>query len=292
MDTLLTLNGHVSDLGGGFEVRRMLPSAKKQAVGPFIFFDHFGPLVLPPQANTDVRPHPHIGLATVTYLFEGAMMHRDSLGSVQGIEPGAVNWMTAGRGIVHSERTPEALRHEARPMHGLQLWVALPQALQECAPTFAHTPAEQIPQLNLPGCTVRVLAGQAFGLNSPVQTASPTLYLDVKLDAGQALALPELAEEMAVYAVDQPLMLDEAPMAVHTMVVLPGAIGIRNDSAVTARFVVIGGAPLDGHRFIWWNFVSTSKERINQAAQDWEAQRFAQVPGENERIELPARRPW
>lgn len=292
MDTLLTLNGHTSDLGGGFVVRRMLPAAKRQAVGPFIFFDHFGPMVLTPQANTDVRPHPHIGLATVTYLFEGAMMHRDSLGTVQRIEPGAINWMTAGRGIVHSERTPEDLRHVARPTHGLQLWVALPQSQEDCEPRFAHTAAADIPQVDLPGATVRVLAGQAWQATSPVEAASPTLYLDVQLDAGQTLPLPALAEEMAIYSVDQPLMLDDAPLAAHTMAVLAGATHIRNPSDAGARFVVIGGAPLDGPRFIWWNFVSSQKDKITQAGQDWEAQRFASVPGEHERIDLPAKRPW
>ncbi|MDE2592675.1 MAG: pirin family protein, partial [Burkholderiales bacterium] len=159
MTTSMTLNGHVSDLGGGFVVRRMLPAARRQSVGPFIFFDHFGPLVQQPGANSDVRPHPHVGLATVTYLFEGAMMHRDSLGSVQRIEPGAINWMTAGRGIVHSERTPEDLRNVARPLHGLQLWVALPRELEETEPSFSHTAAADIPQVKLAGCTVRVLAG-------------------------------------------------------------------------------------------------------------------------------------
>ena len=296
LDTRLTLSGHVSDLGGGFVVRRMLPAAKRQSVGPFIFFDHFGPLVQQPDVNTDVRPHPHVGLATVTYLFEGAMMHRDSLGSVQRIEPGAVNWMTAGRGIVHSERTPDDLRHVERPLHGLQLWVALPQSQEECAPGFVHTDAADIPEVPLQGCTVRVLAGQAWQAVSPVQAASPTLYLDVSLDAGQSLDLPALADEMALYTVDQALSLvdklDDTPVPAHTMVVLDGATCIVNNTDERARFVVIGGAPLDGPRFIWWNFVSSSKERITQAAKDWDAQLFARVPGEAERIELPPKRPW
>lgn len=292
MATPLTLSGHVSDLGGGFLVRRMLPSAKRQAVGPFIFFDHFGPLVQQPDANTDVRPHPHIGLATVTYLFEGAMMHRDSLGTVQRIEPGAINWMTAGRGIAHSERTPEDLRHVVRPIHGLQLWVALPQSEAECAPSFRHTSAAEIPEVTLPGCTVRVLVGQAWQVASPVQTPSTTLYLDVRMDAGQSLDLPELAEEMALYTVDQPLQLDATPLPAHTMAVLAGATRIVNDTDAPARFVVIGGAALDGPRFIWWNFVASQRERINQAGQDWDAGLFATVPGETERIDLPTKRPW
>jgi len=291
MNQRMILNGHLSDLGGGLVVRRLLPAGQRQAVGPFIFFDHFGPLVQQPQANSDVRPHPHIGLATVTYLFEGAMMHRDSLGSVQRIEPGAVNWMTAGRGIVHSERTPDDLRQVARPLHGLQLWVALPQSLEETAPAFAHTDAAAIPELALPGATVRVLAGQAWQLASPVQTASPTLYLDVRLDAGQALDLPELADEMALYTVDQSLQLDGEALPAQTMAVLSGATHIVNKGTLPARFVVIGGQALDGPRYIWWNFVSSRRERIVQAAAEWQAQRFDAVPGETEHIPLPDKRP-
>lgn len=291
MDSRLTLSGHVTDLGGGLVVRRLLPAAQRQAVGPFLFFDHFGPLVQQPGVNSDVRPHPHIGLATVTYLFEGAMAHRDSLGSVQAIEPGALNLMTAGRGIVHSERTPDGLREVARHLHGLQLWVALPAAEEECEPRFAHTPATDIPVLALPGCTVRVLIGQAWEAVSPVVTASPTLYLDVSLASGQSLDLPALAEEMAVYTVDQALLLDGVPLPGHAMAMLTGHTLIANDTMMPARFVVIGGAALDGHRHIWWNFVSSRRDRITQAAQDWEAGLFPGVPGDEERIPLPTRRP-
>ncbi len=292
MDARLTLSGHVSDLGGGFVVRRLLPAARRQAVGPFIFFDHFGPLVQQPDAQTDVRPHPHIGLATVTYLFEGAMMHRDSLGSVQRIEAGAINWMTAGSGIVHSERTPDDLRHVTRPMHGLQLWVALPKALEEVSPSFVHTPADAIPELTLAGCRIRVLVGEGWQVRSPVQAASPTLYLDVQLDAGCSLSLPALAPEMAVYTVAQALTLDDEALPAQTMAMLTGATRIANEGDAPARFVVIGGEPLDGPRFIWWNFVSSDKARITRAGQDWADARFANVPGETERIELPAKRPW
>lgn len=293
-DTRLTLSGHVNDLGGGLVVRRMLPAARRQSVGPFIFFDHFGPLVQQPEDNSDVRPHPHIGLATVTYLFEGAMMHRDSLGTVQRIEPGAVNWMTAGRGIAHSERTPEDLRQQARPLHGLQLWVALPQSQEECAPGFQHIPASDIPEVNLEGATVRVIAGQAWDAVSPVRTATPTLYLDVCLQAGQTLMLPALAQEMAVYTVDQPLRLDDdaAPLPAHTLALLEGATSLRNEAGTPARLVIIGGDAMDGPRFIWWNFVSSQKARITQAAQDWDAGLFKRVPGDDQRIELPAKRPW
>ncbi|MGH6645650.1 pirin family protein [Aquabacterium sp.] len=295
MGITLTLTGHQTDLGGGFVVRRMLPAGVRQSVGPFIFFDHFGPVVQPPSMNTDVRPHPHIGLATVTYLYEGAMMHRDNLGTVQRIEPGAINWMSAGRGIVHSERTPEDLKRADRRTHGLQLWVALPQSQEESAPTFAHTPADLIPELTQEGARVRVLVGTAWGLTSPVQALSPTLYLDIQLAAGQSLTLPKLAEEAAIYAIDQPLSLDGEAVAPHTMVVLndEGAGLLSNPSDTEARLVIIGGAPLDGHRFIWWNFVSTQKERIVQAAQDWEAGLFKSVPGDDqERIELPPKRPY
>ena len=189
---------HEKDLGGGFKVRRVLPAAAKQAVGPFIFFDHFGPIDVPPEANHDVRPHPHIGLSTVTYLFEGAMMHRDSVGSIQRIEPGAINWMTAGRGIVHSERMAPELRGRPHRSHGLQLWAALPLAHEETEPSFAHTPAEAIPAFDIDGGHVRVLIGSAFGATSPVATYSETLYLDVRLDAGGAILLDALPEEAAI----------------------------------------------------------------------------------------------
>jgi len=293
MGITLTLTGHQTDLGGGFVVRRMLPAAVRQSVGPFIFFDHFGPVVQAPSMNTDVRPHPHIGLATVTYLYEGAMMHRDNLGTVQRIEPGAINWMSAGRGIVHSERTPDDLKQADRHSHGLQLWVALPQAHEESAPTFAHTPADLIPEVTEQGATIRVLVGSAWGATSPVQPLSPTLYLDIRLQAGQSLTLPKLAEEAALYTVDQALTLDGEAVAAHTMVVLDDGGVLANGTESEARLVIIGGAPLEGHRFIWWNFVSSQKERITQAAQDWESGLFKSVPGDDqERIELPAKRPY
>ncbi|MET0267492.1 MAG: pirin family protein [Duganella sp.] len=286
------LKGHEKDLGGGFLVRRYLPSAIKQAVGPFIFFDHFGPVDVPADANHDVRPHPHIGLATVTYLFEGAMDHRDSLGTFQRIEPGAVNWMTAGRGIVHSERTPKDLVGVPHRTHGLQLWAALPQAHEEEEPGFCHTPAADIPELTVDGAAVRVLVGSAFGKTSPVKTYSPTLYLDVRLKAGQVLALTGLPEEAALYPISGELAIDGAPLALHTMALLDtGAPQQSVAAAGDAHFVVIGGAALDGRRFMSWNFVSSRKERIVQASEDWEAQRFPKVPGETEWIPLPAKKP-
>jgi redox-sensitive bicupin YhaK (pirin superfamily) len=287
MTVQLALTGHDKDLGGGFRVRRLLPSAKRQSIGPFLFFDHFGPVTEQPGSNHDVRPHPHIGLATVTYLFEGAMMHRDSVGSVQRIEPGAINWMTAGRGIVHSERRPDDLRQTAYVNHGLQLWAALPRAHEEAEPSFTHTPAAAIPELAVGDAQVRVLIGQAFGRASPVATFAPTLYLDVKLAAGGTLELPPLAQEMALYPVDGELRVDGEPVADRTLALLaPGAVA-RIEAPAATRLVVIGGDPLDGHRFMWWNFVSSRKERIVQASQDWSARTMGQVPGETEFIPLP-----
>jgi len=292
MPTLATIKAHQRDLGGGFTVRRLLPSVERRAIGPFVFFDHFGPITAQPSDNHDVRPHPHIGLATVTYLFEGAMLHRDSVGSVQRIEPGAINWMTAGRGIVHSERTPKDLRSVVRTSHGLQLWAALPEADEEIEPGFSHTPADRIPALERSGARLRVLIGRALGAASPVPASSPTLYLDLALARGAALALDFLdpAHEHALYAIDPGARLGDAPLAPHTMSVLPkdGESVLRADAP--ARLVLIGGANL-GPRHIWWNFVSSRKDRIVRAADDWAANRFAAVPGDDERTPLPEKRP-
>ena len=289
MSDLHTIAPHSKDLGGGFMVRRLLPSAQRQAVGPFLFFDHFGPVIAGPADNHDVRPHPHIGLATVTYLFEGAMLHRDSTGVVQRIEPGAINWMTAGRGIVHSERTPDDLRGATRRSHGLQLWAALPPQHEEDPPGFEHTPADAIPSVVLAGAVVRVLIGKAFGVASSVGTLSPTLYLDLALQPGGSLPVPAAAEERALYSVDQGFSVDGTEMPACTMVLLPTGTEPTVRASRGARIVVIGGAPL-GHRFMVWNFVSSRKERIVQAQDDWEAQRFEPVPGETEFIPLPPRR--
>jgi redox-sensitive bicupin YhaK (pirin superfamily) len=286
MTTRTRLTGHEKDLGGGFRVRRLLPAAQRRSVGPFIFFDHFGPAVEQPGANHDVRPHPHIGLATVTYLFEGAMMHRDSLGSAQLIEPGAVNWMTAGRGIVHSERRPPHLHGRQYFNHGLQLWTAVPLAHEEDEPSFSHTPADAIPQLQVDGASVRVLAGNAFGARSPVPTLAPTVYLDVDLPAGGRLELPVLGAELAVYPVSGELLVDRVTLPTRTMEVLP-AQPVLLEAVVGTRLVVIGGAPLDAPRHLWWNFVSSRRERIVQASADWAAQRMGRVPGDDEFIPLP-----
>jgi redox-sensitive bicupin YhaK (pirin superfamily) len=268
-------------------VRRLLPSFPRQGVGPFVFFDHFGPTRVRPSDNFDVRPHPHIGLATVTYLFEGAMLHRDSLGAVQLIEPGAINWMTAGSGIVHSERAPLDLKGHPHRMHGLQLWAALPKANEEDAPNFSHTPAADIPELSVDGATVRVLIGSAFGVTSPVPTYMETLYLDVVPEPGQEITLHGLPAEAAIYPVSGSLEVDGIAVAANAMALLDTSTAPRVTASAGARFVVIGGAPLDGHRYMFWNFVSSSKERLAQAADDWEADRFPHVPGETERIPLP-----
>jgi redox-sensitive bicupin YhaK (pirin superfamily) len=290
-DAALTLTAHEKDLDGGFRVRRLLPAVARQAVGPFLFFDHFGPVDAGPADDHDVRPHPHIGLATVTYLFEGAMQHRDSTGAVQRIEPGAVGWMTAGRGIVHSERTPDDLRGRARRSHGLQLWAALPVADEECAPAFAHTPAAALPELEVGGARLRVLVGEAFGATSPVAVKSAALYLDLALNAGDALPLPAGVPERAVYVVDGALRLDDRRLAPHTLTLLaPGDEPMLAADADGARAVLIGGEPL-GPRILWWNFVSSRRERLVQAADDWAAGRFPPVPGERDCIPLPEKRP-
>jgi redox-sensitive bicupin YhaK (pirin superfamily) len=287
MNAPVLLHPADKDLGGGFKVRRLLPAAQRRSVGPFVFFDHFGPAHERPGEAHDVRPHPHIGLATVTYLFEGAMMHRDSLGSVQEILPGAINWMTAGRGIVHSERKPERLKADEYVNHGLQLWAALPGPLEEVEPSFSHTASAEIPELDEQGARVRVLMGSAFGAASPVPMLMPTLYLDIALPAGAVFVLPALAPELAVYTVDAEVTIDGVTVEAHTMALLPDAQGATISAATPTRLMVVGGEPLDGPRFITWNFVSSRRERILQAGDDWQAQRMGQVPGETEFIPLP-----
>ena len=293
MTDLQTLPAQPRDLGGGFMVRRLLPSADRRAVGPFVFFDHFGPIDVPAGAHHDVRPHPHIGLATLTYLFEGAIMHRDSTGVVQRIEPGAVNWMSAGRGIVHSERTPKDLVDRSHRSHGLQLWIALPEALEDSSPSFQHVPAEAIPRVRIDGATAHVVAGAAFGAASPVETASPTLavVLDLDVASGATIALPAGdATERALYALDHPIEVDGAKVDERTMVVLAPGTTPELAAPRGGRVVLVGGESL-GHRFLSWNFVASTRERIRAAEDDWLAQRFARIPGETEFIPLPARHP-
>ncbi|HTV79236.1 MAG TPA: pirin family protein [Steroidobacteraceae bacterium] len=288
---MLKLPGHEKDLGGGLRVSRLLPSFGRRTIGPFVFMDHFGPLIVAPQMNIDVRPHPHIGLATVTYLFDGAIMHRDSLGSAQRIAPGAINWMSAGGGIVHSERTPEDLRAVSHALHGLQLWVGLPQALEESAPRFTHASAEELAAFPMESAEIRVLVGEAFGHASPVEAASPTLFLSLRLRARKPFRLPVLAAEMAVYPVEHDIRVEGTALGVHTLGVLPNTQGHRLDCAEDCTVVVIGGAPLEGPRFLLWNFVSSSKARLRQAAEDWQEQRMPTVAGDPERIPLPRNLP-
>ena len=268
-------------------VRRSLPALDQRSVGPFVFFDHFGPIEVRPENNFDVRPHPHIGLATVTYLFDGAMVHRDSLINTQRIEPGAINWMTAGRGIVHSERRPEDLRARVHTLHGLQLWAALPGKDEEVEPAFIHTPANLIPTWHGDGVSARVLIGRAFGLNSPVATYSETLYLDILASPGATLTLPPMNGECAIYSVDNRVIIDGLSVESGTLAIVSASVPTKLSCPDGAHFIVIGGEPLDGQRHIWWNFVSSRKERIEQAKADWMARRMGDILGETEWIPLP-----
>jgi redox-sensitive bicupin YhaK (pirin superfamily) len=279
---------------GGFEVGRVLPYMKRRSVGPFVFFDHMGPAVFSPDQGIDVRPHPHIGLATVTYLFEGAFVHRDSLGSVQTISPGDVNWMTAGRGIVHSERTPPDLRAAGHRVHGIQSWVALPKAVEECTPSFVHHPAATLPTIENSGAKLRVIAGTAFGLTSPVLTQSYTLYVDAVLAAGAALELSSEHQERAVYAIDSAIKIDGTPLPPLEMAVLTEGKAVTITADAPARVMILGGEPLDAPRLMWWNFVASSDALLDKAKADWTAGpsqnwsgHFKLPPGESEFIPLP-----
>jgi redox-sensitive bicupin YhaK (pirin superfamily) len=282
----LVIEARPRDLGG-FGVRRALPAGGRRMVGPFIFFDHMGPTEMPPGQGIDVRPHPHIALATVTYLFAGEMVHRDSLGSQQPIRPGDVNWMLAGRGIVHSERTGDEVRRQGGPLHGIQSWVALPRAAEENAPFFDHHPAATIPVVERPGAALHVVAGTAYGARSPVRVSSPTLYVAATLEAGATLPLPDEHPERAVYVVEGELAVEARRFGPGAMVVLNAGPAEMRARAAT-RLVIVGGAPLDGERHIWWNFVASSPERIERAKADWREGRFGVVPGdEREFIPLP-----
>lgn len=274
---------------GGFSVRRVLPAAGTQMVGPFIFFDHMGPAEFAPGAGIDVRPHPHIGIATVTYLFEGALVHRDSLGTVQSIEPGAVNWMTAGRGIVHSERTGEELRRAGHRIHGIQSWVALPKHAEETAPAFRHHPAATLPGFAADDALLRVIAGSAWGRSSPVEVLVPTLYVHATLPAGGRLTIPAEHEERGLYVVGGTLAFGAAQVPAGRMAVLEPGAEVVVEAVDEVQFMLAGGATADGPRHLWWNLVSSRPERIEQAKADWAAGRFTGVPGETEFIPLPDR---
>ena len=283
----LALEGRARDLGG-FSVRRVLPSLGRRMVGPFIFYDHFGPLAFPPGAGLDVRPHPHIALATITYLFEGEILHRDSLGFVQAVRPGDVNWMTAGRGIVHSERTRPELRVTGSRLHGVQSWVALPTAEEERAPSFEHHPGRTLPVIELPGAILRVIAGTAYGVSSPAPVLSPTFYVHAMLDARATLPIDDQHAERAAYVVSGAVELGSVRYGVGQLLVFrrsaPAALRALEQSEV----MLLGGAPLDGERHIDWNFVSSSLDRIERAKDDWRHQRFGTVPGDDQEfIPLP-----
>jgi len=284
------LRGHAREVDG-FTVSRVLPALTRKHLGPFCFFDHLGPSELPAGRGLDVRPHPHIGLATVTYVIEGEIIHRDSLGFEQAIRPGAVNWMTSGRGIAHSERTSNELRQIGSRLHVAQLWVALPTAHEEMAPEFHHHPASTLPEVDVGGVRVRVLAGTAYGETSPVRTFSPLFYAEAAITAGGSLSLPEGHEERGVYVLSGALSHDEQPIEERALALFQagGAPSVRAE--VNSRVLLLGGAPPDGPRYIEWNFVSSSQARIEQAKRDWQAGNFPKVPGDEiEFIPLPEKK--
>jgi redox-sensitive bicupin YhaK (pirin superfamily) len=281
-----TLEPRPRDLGG-FIVRRVLPAGRLRMVGPFIFFDQMGPRTFAPGEGLEVRPHPHIGLATVTYLFDGEIIHRDSLGFVQPIRPGDVNWMIAGRGIAHSERTGSDTRATGSELHGIQSWIALPQAHEETAPSFAHHPATTLPAFERGGALLRLIVGRAWGHESPVKVHSPVFYADASLPAAAALDLPDEHAERAVYVVEGEVEVAGQPARAGQMHVLAAGASAVLTATARARVMLLGGAPLDGERHIWWNFVSSSEERIARAKDDWRAGRFAPVPGDPDFIPLP-----
>ncbi len=275
---------------GGFEVRRAVPSLQARSVGPFVFVDHMGPALFELGRGIDVRPHPHIGLATVTYLWAGALRHRDTLGSEQDILPGDVNWMTAGRGIAHSERTPPDPRAAGHAVHGMQTWVALPKAHEETAPSFHHHAAATLPWREHAGAHLRVIAGRGFGMESPVRVFADTFNVAVDLAADAELPIEAEAPERALYVLEGQAQLDGADIPdKHLLVLDPGARHLLR-AKTPLKAMLFGGEPLDGPRHMWWNFVSSSKERIEQAKQDWDSGAFGLIPGDAaERIPLPTR---
>ena len=278
----------VHDLGG-FQVRRAVPSIQARSVGPFVFVDHMGPAVFERGRGIDVRPHPHIGLATVTFLWSGSITHRDTLGSLQDINPGDVNWMTAGRGIAHSERTPLTLREAEHPLHGIQTWVAFARPAEEAEPGFFHHPASTLPQQRRDGAWLRVVAGRGYGEESPVRVYADTLYVAIDLDADAELALDDGHAERALYVLEGDAQLDGADIPAMHLVVLDPGTRPRLRAKTPLKAMLLGGEPLDGPRHLWWNFVSSSKERIEQAKLDWQEGRFGPVPGDDEFIPLPER---
>jgi redox-sensitive bicupin YhaK (pirin superfamily) len=275
---------------GGFEVRRVLPAQQRQMVGPFVFFDQMGPSAFDIGSGMDVRPHPHIGIATITFLFQGEILHRDSLGTKLAIRPGEVNWMTAGRGIAHSERTDEALRDQQNPLFGIQAWIALPKPAEEEAPDFSHFEASDLPEMSDTGLNLRLIAGSLFGKTSPVQTFSDMYYAHAELREGASISIPAEHEERAIYLVAGAVTLDGRVFEAGQLLVLRPHQSAPVTANVDAQMMLLGGEPMDGPRHLWWNFVSSSKERIEQAKADWRNDMFGQVPGETEFIPLPADR--
>ncbi|KQZ94067.1 pirin [Mesorhizobium sp. Root157] len=272
----------------GFQVRRALPTARRRLVGPFIFFDRMGPAILRAGQALDVRPHPHIGLSTVTYLFDGKIRHRDSLGTEMVIEPGDVNLMTAGRGIVHSERTPEELRGAPMSVSGLQTWLALPDSKEEVAPLFENTASTTLPQFDAEGVKGRVVIGSFSGMQSPVRATSETLYADIRLSSGARVKIPADSEERAIYTLEGEVSISGDRFPAERLLVFKPGDEIVVSSELGAHFMLFGGASLGSKRYIWWNFVSSSKERIEQAKEEWKTGRFDIVPGDEEEfIPLP-----
>ncbi|MDP9090465.1 MAG: pirin family protein [Pseudomonadota bacterium] len=287
MANLQMVTARQRDLGG-FVVRRVLPAQGLKLVGPFIFFDHMGPARFEPGHGIDVRPHPHIALATVTYLFAGSLLHRDSLGNVREILPGDVNWMTAGAGIAHSERTPPLARALGEEIHGIQSWVALPDGQEDIEPEFTHYPANALPQHVLGGIALTVVAGQAFGLTSPVRTSWPTLYVHAKFTHSATLEVPPEQEERAVYVVSGELDVDETNVREGQLALLRPGASVRLRALGETRAMLLGGKRFCSPRHIWWNFVASSPERIERAKERWTKGQFAPVPGETEFIPLPS----
>lgn len=286
MNDILTLRPRAEEVAG-LPILRPLPAAQCRSVGPFVFFDHMLASAYPPGQGMDVRQHPHIGLSTLTYLFEGELQHKDSLGSDQRVQPGDVSWMTAGAGVAHVERTPAELVARGSRIHGLQVWLALPQEEEERAPSYSHHSAASLPQQDALGVRICLVAGSGFCLESPVPVLSPTLYADVHMEAGATLLVPTEHPQRALYLLDGEVLLDDQPLAINTLTVLPEGVQFSLAACGSAHLVIIGGAPLDGPRRMNWNFVSSDPQRIDAARARWAAGDWPHVPGETTRIELP-----
>ncbi len=285
---MIVIKGKPRDLGDGFHVSRLLPAIEQRFVGPFVFFDYFGPVEFPPGRGIDVRPHPHIGLATVTYLFEGSQMHRDSIGSVQEIQPGDVNWMTAGRGIAHSERTGPEVRARGHRLHGIQSWVGLPVKDEEADPSFQHAASADLPSKTENGVTLKIITGKAFGLASPVRVFSDIFYVDALIEDGATLAVPDEYEQRGIFVVGGDAEVNGELHGDGTMILLAPKEEVTIRGAGNTRVMLLGGAPLDGERHLWWNFVASDKARIERAKDDWRSGRIGTIPGDDkEFIPLP-----